>query len=171
MRSPLLLPVTAFGLALVCFCAYAEKNLRIVELTELRMQDSYDLPAARAWKLPEQVSFAVEELPVTKGDSLEVGGWLSNASLESQLVVIFPVGTLGFYVKPINGVSKSLGPLLPMPAPPPPLLLTLPAHSRVHLATTLKLSDWEWDAREPRKVEWSFLFWNEPKPSGRIMIP
>ena len=171
MRFPLLLPVTAFGLAFVCLCAYAVDNLRIVKITELHQSDSYDLQAARAWKLPEQIDFTIEELPVIEGDYLQVGGWLSNASPAPQRVVVFPVGNLGFYVNPITGTAKNLGPLLPMPAPPPPLLLTLPALSRTRLTTTLKLSDWEWDKQKPKEIEWSFLFWNEPKPRGRMTIP
>jgi hypothetical protein len=36
---------------------------------------------------------------------------------------------------------------------------------------TAYLTDWEWKADVPREIEWSFQFWNEPKPRGRFMIP
>lgn len=58
-----------------------------------------------------------------------------------------------------------------MPAPPPPEFLTLPAQSRVQLESGIDLSEYSWDEKQPRELEWSFQFWDEPKPSGSLLLP
>jgi hypothetical protein len=152
--------------------ARADVPLRAVEFADLQRHNAYEMRAAREHKRSEQVTFALDGEPERAGERVLLGGWISNASPEPQLVVIFPVGNIGFLVQPVPGtVSKRLGPPMPPPAPPPPLAVTIPAMSRVKVQSTFYLTDWEWKTDVPREIEWSFQFWNDPKPHGRFMIP
>lgn len=170
MRAPI--SIATVLLALILSCAHAESPLRTVELAELQRRDSFDMEAARAWKLPAQVTFALDGGAVIEADSVRLTGWLTNASTEPQFIVIFPVGTMGFLVQPAPGTAKRRpGPPTPPPAPPPPLTLILPAQSRFHAETVLSLAAWEWEPGKPQEIEWSFQFWNEPKPRGRLLLP
>jgi hypothetical protein len=164
--------LSALLLTLALACANAQTPLRTVKWPELNSQVSFDMAAARAWSLPVDVSFEIDGGPVIEDDRVCLSAWLMNASRDPQLVIIFPVGTQGFIVRAVSGIARSRpGPLPPPPAPPPPLVVTLPAQSRFHLETNFSISDFEWDMSKPREIEWSFLFWNEPKPRGRLLLP
>lgn len=170
MRLNLLL--TAVLLALTLPCAHAQAPMRTVGLAELQKQDRFSLATAREWKLPALVSFELDGGQVIAGDSVRLAGWLINASAEPQLVVIYPAGFLGFLLQPESGTAKARpGPPMPPPAPLPPMALTLPAHSRFHIETTRSLVDWEWDRDKPREIGWSFNFWGNLRPRGRLPIP
>lgn len=59
-------------------------------------------------------------------------------------------GPGGFVLQPAPGAAERIpqpGPPTP-PVPPPPLAFTL-----------------------PRELAWSLLFWNEPKPGGKLVLP
>lgn len=142
---------------------------------DVSVKESFDLEAARAWRLPPSVSFAVEGA-TRKGDVVEVTGWLSNSAAAPETIVVFPAGPLGFFAEPAPASAVKLppppgGPPRPPPVPPPPEWVTLPAESRVKVTTSFRLSEWQWKSGAPRELEWSFLFWNEPKPRGRLPVP
>jgi hypothetical protein len=133
------------------------------------------MAAASAWRRPAEVGFEIEGVQVN-GDQVLVAGWLFNRSLEPQQVVLFPVGPLGLVVQPAPGTATRLPPRpgeppRMMPAPPPPEFLVLPAQSRVRVQAGLSLADYSWDAAKPRELEWSYQFWDEPKPRGRLPLP
>jgi len=163
------------GALLVLACsvsAYAGEALRIVEFADLQRHASFAMGAAREWQRDEQVSFTLEGGVVQDKDRIGLTGWIRNTAAEPRLVVIFPVGNTGFIIQPAPGtVKKRLGPPIPPSAPPPPLAVTLPANSHVRLEAALYLADWEWNPDVPRAIEWSYQFWTEPKPRGRLAIP
>jgi hypothetical protein len=164
--------LAALFVALTLSGASAQDLLRTVLWADLQPQNSYDMKAARAWKVPAEVSFEIEGSPVIDGDRVRLVGWLTNASPEPQLVVIFPVGALGFLLTAPHCIARPwTGPLMPMPAPPPPLALTLPALSRFRVESGSSLSNCDWKPGRPRAIEWSLLLWNEPKPHGVVGIP
>jgi hypothetical protein len=159
-------------LALTPLVVSAQDTLRTVVWADLQPQNSYDMKLARAWKVPVQLSFEIDSNPVIDGDRVRLVGWLTNTSPEPQLAVIFPVGALGFYLSTPHCVARpSTGPVMPPPAPPPPLALTLPALSRFRMESGFSLSSCDWESGKPRELEWSLLFWNEPKPHGIVRIP
>ena len=122
--------------------------------------------------MPAELYFELDGGPVVDGERVRLAGWLTNASTEPQLAVIFPVGALGLSVQAPHCIARPwTGPLLPMPAPPPPLALTLPARSRFRMESGFPLSSCDWDSAKPREVEWSLLFWNEPRPGGVVPLP
>lgn len=88
---------------------------------------------------------------------------------------LFPVGPLGFFAQPVPG-SATRRPPRPgepprqMPARPPPELFTLPPHARLRVECGLDPAEWDW-APVPRAIEWSLLFWTEPRPTGRVALP
>jgi hypothetical protein len=138
---------------------------------DLHPQNSYDMKAAAAWKVPDQVGFEIEGNAAIDGDRVRLVGWLTNTSPQPQLAVIFPVGALGFLVSAPHCIAKPwIGAPMPMPAPPPPLALTLPALSRFRMESGFALSGCDWEPGQPREIEWSLLFWNDPKPHGLAQI-
>jgi hypothetical protein len=152
--------------------AFAQEPLRTVPFADVKWDKPITMDAARAWRRAEQVGFELDGGVRRDGDRVSLAGWIVNASAEPQLVVIFPVGTLGFLVQPAHRtVKRRLGPPMPPPAPPPPLGITLPAQSRMRLESAIYLSDWEWNTEVPREIEWTFQFWMEPKPKGRLLVP
>ena len=175
MCSPMrVLRFSSFVFALVLSDAGVGMPLHDVVKSELQKQDRFDMNAARAWKLPALVSFELDDnngKPVIERGYIRLSGWLINASDAPQRIVIFPIGSDGFVLQSVNGVPKQRsGPPLPPPAPLPPMSLVLPPQSRFHVETTFNLSEWEWDIGKPHEMEWSFQFWNEPKPHGRFLI-
>jgi hypothetical protein len=171
MRSYLRFGVFIF--ALVLSNASVGMPLHTVVKSELQRQDRFDMSAARAWKLPALVSFELDDngKPVIERGYVRLSGWLINASDAPQRIVIFPIGSDGFVLQSVNGAPKQRsGPPLPPPAPLPPMSLVLPPQSRFHVETSFNLSEWEWDIGKPHEMEWSFQFWNEPKPHGRFLI-
>ena len=162
-------------LMLLGSCAHPGSTMRIADPSELQLRPSYDMAAAQAWKRPTSVTFEVEGVQV-KGDQAVVTGWLSNASSEPQVVVIFPVGPMGLVVQPAPGRATRLPPRSDqpprmMPAPPPPEFLTLPPQSRVRVQSGIDLTEYSWDPKQPHELEWSFQFWDEPKPRGLLPLP
>ena len=152
----------------------AENLLRSVTLPEIARRERVDMATARAWKLPLAVSFEFEDGKAVDSNRFVVSGWLINRSDEPQTVVIFPIGYFGLVALPALGVAEKLpvpGPPMPPPAPLPPMSLTMPEHSRLHLENTMVLDSWRWNAGNAREIEWSFQFWNEPKPNGKVLIP
>ena len=137
----------------------------------------YDMEMARASVVPVGVSFRIDGAPVLRGRYVRLNGLLVNATATAQKVVVFPAGPLGFYVAP---APEQLGPqpppppgtrLPPAPVPPPPLAIDLPPMTQVKVFSEFAPDDYVWLGPEPHDLEWAFLFWNEPKPRGRLPIP
>jgi hypothetical protein len=57
-----------------------------------------------------------------------------------------------------------------MQAPPPPLVIELPARTAVRVWNDLRLDEYDWIAGVPSEIEWCFHFWNEPRPRGKVSI-
>jgi len=132
------------------------------------------MATARAWKFPEGVGFEFEGAKIIDGDRIIVSGSLINRSVEAQTVAIFPIGYFGLVALPASGVAEKLpsqGPPMPPPAPLTPMALTLLGQSRLRLENSMVLDSWHWNPDKAREIEWSFQFWNEPKPSGKVFIP
>ena len=160
-----------FFLLLALSLGFAQTPLRTVQWADLQAKNSYDMKAARAWQPSAQLKFDVEAEPLIDGDRVRVVGWLSNSAPDSQLAVIFPVGALGFYLSAPHCIARpSTGPLMPPPAPPPPLALTLPPYSRFRMETGFSSSNCDWEPAKAREIEWSLLFWNEPRPHGVVRL-
>jgi hypothetical protein len=152
----------------------ADDPLRTVTLSELPRQEKIGMAAARAWSLPAGVTFEFEGAKTLENDRIVVSGWLINRSGEAQTIVIFPIGYFGLVALPAPGVAEKLpvpGPPMPPPTPLPPMSLTMPGKSQLLLENTMVISTWRWNANKQREIEWSFQFWNEPKPNGRILVP
>ncbi len=155
----------------------AEPPLRTLEPNAVVTRSSYDMEMARASVVPAGVSFRIDGAPVLRGRYVRLNGLLVNATAAAQKVVIFPAAPLGFYVAP---ASDQIGPkpppppgtrLPPPPVPPPPLVIELPPMTQVRIFSEFAPDDYVWLGPEPHELEWSFLFWNEPKPRGRLPVP
>jgi hypothetical protein len=150
--------------------------MRTVEPSAVSAHESFDMEAARRAVVPAGVSFRIDGDAVVEGEYVRARGLLANATEVAQQVVVFPAGPFGFYVAPAPGAARARPPPpgtppMPPPVPPPPLVIELPARTQVKLSSGFSLSGYEWIGPEPHALEWSFLFWNEPKPRGRLAIP
>ena len=101
--------------------------------------------------------------------------YLENTGGAVQTVVIFPTGANGFVLDlaPGQGTRRPPGPgepPRPPPAPPAPMVVDLPAHTRVRMVAALNPAEYVITAPPPLLLDWSFQFWNEPKPHGRVSI-
>jgi hypothetical protein len=169
MRAP--------GLVLLLIAACAgEAKMRVLSGPEaLHVRESFDLEAARASRVPEGVSFRVEGEPRRGPRKLvELDGVLSNASSQEQSITVFPVGPLGFALSLAPGqdlVRKPrTGPPMPPPVPPPPLVISLPAQAQVRLKTVFDAGEYELPAGGALELQWTYYFWNEPQPQGRVRV-
>lgn len=170
--SPLLL----LPLTLTLSCAHRDSTLRTAEFAELHAHTSYDMEAARAWKRPATLTFELEGGATFKDGYLYVAGYLVNRAPQPQPAILFPVGAMGLTLQPYPGTANRLPPKpgeppRMMPAPPPPELITVPALSRVRFQTAIPLDEYEWLPGQPRELQWTFQFWDEPKPMGRLPLP
>lgn len=150
--------------------------MRTVEPSAVSAHESFDMEAARRAVVPAGVSFRIDGAAVVEGEYVRASGLLTNSTEVAQRVVVFPAGPLGFYVGPAPGSGRARPPPagmppMPPPVPPPPLVIELPARTQVKLSSGFSLAGYEWIGPEPHELEWSFLFWNEPKPRGRLPIP
>ncbi len=151
-----------------------EVPLRTVERSEVAARSSSDMAAAIASRVPDGVSFQLEGGLRVEADRVRLQGWLQNATATAQDVTVFPAGPDGFVLQPAAGAATKrpvAGPPMPPPVPPPPLVLTLPPKSRLRIEAMLSLADWDWKPGAPRSLDWSFLFWNEPRPHGTLTLP
>jgi len=137
---------------------------------------------AYASAVPPELSFAFGGLVVAGPDSVEVSGRLTHPLPRESVVVVFPApGTGPFYARFVAQPGfdwyrpddperpKDLPPPQP-PVPPPPVELVLPPECVVVFTTVLRLKPMKYAGAPEVEVEWSFLFWNEPKPKGRLSV-
>jgi hypothetical protein len=156
-----------------------EAGIRVIDASAIKSSSSYDMEAARASTVPPTVSFRLDGPPVGKGlgpwKRVILNGLLENSGPAPLTVTVFPAGPLGFYAEPTHSSAQRKprppGPPLPMQAPPPPLIIELPARTAVRVTTDVALDEYDWTPGAPREIEWSFLFWNEPKPKGKVTVP
>lgn len=156
----------------------SDATIRVVDKTQVKSWPSYGLPAADALIVPSEISFRVDEPPMRDGQLVTLRGLLENAGRATVAVTVFAdghgaAGTFGFLVAPAPGrAQRTRWPHPPQPAaPPPPLVIELPARTAVRVWNHLTLDDHEWVAGAPIEIEWCFWFWNEPRPTGTIIIP
>jgi hypothetical protein len=144
-------------------------------LAELSPRDSADMAMAAAAVVPAGVSFHVDSPPVRHNGRIELTGYLENRGSATQAVVIFPTGANGFFLDlaPGQGTPRPPepgAPPRPPPVPPPPRVVDLPAHTRVRMVAALDPAEYVIPASPRLLLDWSFQFWNEPKPRGRVSV-
>jgi hypothetical protein len=155
----------------------AAPGVRTVEsLAALAPRTSFDMEMATASVVPAGVSFHVDRPPVRRHGTVELTGYLENAGGGPTTVVLFPTGANGFFLDlaPGQGTPRPPGPgepPRPPPVPPAPLIVDLPAHTRVRMVATLDPARYQLTAPPPLLLDWKFQFWNEPCPHGRVSVP
>jgi hypothetical protein len=152
--------------------------VHVVDKTQVKSWVSYGLPAAEALIVPPTVSFRVDEPAVNDGRVVTVRGLLENAGHAMVAVTVFThghgaAGNFGFIVAPAGSCARPkprLGPPVP-PAPPPPLVIELPARTAVRVWNQVVLEAYEWVPGAAIVLEWTFWFWYEPRPHGTVTVP
>jgi hypothetical protein len=136
------------------------------------------VPAAELLVVPPEVSFRIDGPPVRDAQQLTVRGLLDNAGRAAVAVTVFTHGhaadgNFGFFVAPAASCARRKmrsGPLPPA-APPPPLVIELPARTAVRVWNVVVLDDFDWAPGTAITLEWTYWFWNEPRPHGTLIVP
>ena len=152
--------------------------IRVVDKADVKSWPSYDMEAARASTVPSDVSFRLDGPPVKQDGIVLLHGLLENAGSTTATVTVFAAhgaaGPFGFFIEPAASCARHKplppGPPLPMQAPPPPLVIELPARTAVRVWRSLLLDDYDWIPGAPIDLEWCFQFWNEPRPRGTVRL-
>jgi hypothetical protein len=156
-----------------------ETRIHVIDAASAKSSPSYDMEAALASTVPSAVSFRLEGLPVMAGlllwQRVVLTGLLENAGETPVTVTVFATGPLGFHAEPANTSARRKPPIgalsPPMQAPPPPLIIELPPMTAIRVTTDVLVNEYDWTPGAPREIDWSFLFWNEPRPKGRVGVP
>ena len=147
----------------------------------MKILPGYDYDRALAWVVPPALEFRVSGPPTVLPGGVELNGVLANASDQELLVIGLPVGTGPFFVevRQGNGVGfwtaddparpKFLPPR-PAAAPPPPMEFLIPPRSEIVFVGVADLTHLKYQGPLEVQLDWSFLFWNEPKPRGAVKV-
>jgi hypothetical protein len=157
-------------------CTHPEARMHVIDASALKSRSSFDMEAARASTVPPTVSFRLDGGPTRTGAVVTLNGRLENSGDAPVTVTIFPAAPLGFALQPSPGAARHKPPLpgappSPPPAPPAPLQLDLPAMTSVRLDTSVSVDEFDWTPGAARELVWTYLFWNEPKPTGKVIAP
>jgi len=172
-------------LALACAAALTDGGGQVTRPefpagTLRRPMPSYE--RAIASLTPPELTFAIEGEPTVEHGSLVVRGVLRNTSDREVEAIIFPSGNgVALHAQLRTGTEvefwrtddperpKDL-PILPPPAPPPPMAIAVPPHAEVGFTAREDLSRYKYRGAPRVLVDWTFLFWNEPKPHGSLEV-
>lgn len=167
-------------LALACAtagAAQAKDPMKTLDFPrDVKKRIDRDMAAAKASTTPERLTFSLEGEPRLEGTLVLLKGVLENPTDADVSVVVFPVVDWAspFYVRLLTDAHVAFRPLGPddpppqPPAPPPPMRLEVPARSRVVFDGFEDLSRYTWTGTPEVAFEWTFLFWNAPKPAGKF---
>ncbi|MFW9780361.1 MAG: hypothetical protein ACFFE8_16080 [Candidatus Heimdallarchaeota archaeon] len=122
---------------------------------------------------PNGLNFTVNN-EIERGKSyLTLMGWLENTNRFTVEVPILPSPEI-FYLRIVNHdeirVKPQTGPSPPFQVPPAPHVLFMDADERIQFVTSLNLNDYEYEPGVTAVIEWTFSYWHEPRPRGRLKI-
>jgi hypothetical protein len=124
-------------------------------------------PSSVDGKYTSCVNILVNE-PVTRDRLIEVTGKILNVRSTSARICI---ASSGLAVGPPSDPRvRYTGVLRPAPAPPPPLVLELPAESSVPVAGAWNTQDWTWEGAILVEMWWSISLVPGPHVTGRFRI-
>ena len=111
---------------------------------------------------------------------LEVPAVLRNPTDVEIAVIGFPAGHGPFFAELVTGPlvdfwspddpERPKGPPLPPSAPPPPQEFVVPAHAEISFRAQIALDRYRYRGAPEVEVSWQFLYWNPPKPAGRLKV-
>ncbi len=139
--------------------------------------DRIDTEVAVKWQAPATLRFEVASTArLNQDQQFILDGTIINDANAPQQVVVFPVAgpaTPSGAFRVIIGSDPRIkiiqsGPPGPPPAPPPPLRFELPACSALPVMGAANLTDLKYTPGISATLEWTYLYWNEPRPSGRV---
>jgi len=155
--------------------------IRFIDAADVKAWESYDYDAAGTSTIPRGVSVRLDGSPVREGGMVVLHAVLENAGAAPATLTIFAdiryaAPSFGFSVEPAPGSGQhrprppgEAQP--PQQAPPPPLVIELPARAAVRLTSGIVLDAFDWNPGVPRELEWSLAVWNEPRPKGTVRVP
>ncbi len=122
---------------------------------------------------PDGLIFIVHNKIERKKSYLTLIGWLENKNDFVLEVPIFPAPDI-FHLKILNTeqikIKPQKGPKPPYQVPPPPYVLFIDGNERIQFKAVLNLNYYEYTKGVKTEIEWTFSYWHEPKPRGRMKI-
>tara|TARA_R110002096_G_scaffold436085_1_gene667090 strand:+ start:5110 stop:6183 length:1074 start_codon:yes stop_codon:yes gene_type:complete len=103
-----------------------------------------------------------------KNNSLEATVELLNAGPATK-IVIFPISDSGLLLQLPDETFRPEATGLP-PGPPAPIEIEIPARHRITARMQVDLGDYVSRKNTTYRLDWSYLFWNEPRPSGTVFV-
>jgi hypothetical protein len=130
--------------------------------------------SAKKFVVPAGLKFEVLGKPKISNNKIEMDGVLINQQSKGCEIFVFPES--GYYpfsftlIQNENIKVKTVHPPLPQQAPPPPMKIVVPAMSQIIFKYSLDLSYYDYSGSPSVVIEWSFYYWNEPRPHGEFKI-
>lgn len=122
---------------------------------------------------PDGLNFTVHNEIKRKRSYLTLMGWLENTNNFLVEGPIFPSPDI-FNLKIINNnqirIKPQAGPNPPYQVPPPPHVLFMDGNERIQFMAVLNLNYYEYTTGVKAIIEWTFSYWHEPRPQGRLKI-
>jgi hypothetical protein len=129
---------------------------------------------AKKFVVPAGLKFEILGEPKVSKDKIMMEGVLINRQAKSYKIYVFPESgyhPFSFTFIPNENVKrKTVSPPLPQQVPPPPMKIMVPAMSQILFKYSLDLSYYDYSDSPLVVIEWSFYYWNEPRPHGEFKI-
>ena len=142
---------------------------------EVQVQFVSDAEAKSEYRVPENLSFKVNETPTFSGTKSMIRLELTNHGPGFNLIVNpvggdFPNGgTNPFHIHFASTAVTYIGPSYP-PEPPLPMRIVIPAHSKIVFWGEIPLDEYSWRRAPFVAIKWAFCFLKEPYPEGSITV-
>jgi hypothetical protein len=122
---------------------------------------------------PAGLNFTVHTELERKRSYVTLLGWLENTNPFVLEVPILPSPDV-FNLTIINTdqitIKPHIGPPLPYQVPPPPHVLFIEGNERIQFTAALNLRYYEYAPGVKALLEWTFSYWHEPRPRGRLKM-
>lgn len=143
--------------------------------TDLKGESIYDYSVAKSFQPSRDLHFEVDKQPKVSGQQIVLTARLSNHGGREETLIVFPIHNSNpFHADLIKSEQlspkalSSTGPSLPPSVPPPPMKILLPPNSTAVFTTAIDLARWQYAATPRAQIQWTFHYWNEPKPRGTL---
>jgi hypothetical protein len=143
----------------------------------LKVKSSSDYEQAKAFAAPAELVFTPSPKVKAAADHVRLSGTLLNPTGQDVDIIVFPTHSghpLFASLVPSDRWSRpepdASGPPMPPSVPPAPLVITVPARSEVSFEGIASLDRVRYLGMPEVEVEWTFRYWNEPMPRGRVKV-
>lgn len=136
----------------------------------LEIEELHDYERARAFAPPPTLRFVVGAPTVADGAIRLSGELINDADAPQEVIVSSSWLSLAPADPRLTRRPRGGPPNPPPPVPPPPMRFVMAPHERRSFQTMLSLLAYDFVRGADVELVWSFGFWNEPRPGGRLLV-